>query len=82
MTRIILLDSLTSDQRQLAALIVKNSIVGKSEQMSMEIEKWIKIPIEQRNEIKKLVSIQPQTSIYCFNLPSITIATARIINNR
>lgn len=49
-------DNIPSNYRQMAAIVIKNSIVGPSKEITDELyKKWLAIPVEQRDFIKQMV---------------------------
>lgn len=50
-------DNTPTNHRQMAALVIKNSVVGPSKNITDQlVQRWLSIPGEQRDFIKKLVN--------------------------
>jgi len=50
--------NMPTNQRQMAALIIKNSVIGQSQQATDALSKqWLAIPFQQRDVIKQIVRI-------------------------
>ena len=58
MAKQLIVDDIPSNHRQMAALVIKNSVIGHSSNVTQELSKqWSVIPSQQRDAIKQLVCI-------------------------